>query len=257
MAGGSEPARGDGGHLAETPAAPEAAALDPPATRRLRPAPRSEPSLLLPTAKAGLALAAITAAAAGVGALLGLPLPALDPERSSGPSLGASVAASPFVGAGTPPGLHKGPFHPVHGAYDYGDGGARFGAPRSGHVHQGQDLFARSGTPLVAVRDGIVVDGAGAFGRYASGRGNYLAIYSPADHRSYLYMHMLEPPQLRKGARVNAGQAIGRVGCTGSCWGSHLHFEVRAGSAAFGAKTRPIDPLPLLRRWQRAPRPGY
>ena len=42
---------------------------------------------------------------------------------------------------------------PVRGPHSYGDG---VGAPRSGHTHQGQDVLARCGTPLVAARGGRV-----------------------------------------------------------------------------------------------------
>jgi murein DD-endopeptidase MepM/ murein hydrolase activator NlpD len=38
---------------------------------------------------------------------------------------------------------------------------------------------------------------------------------------------------------------VGAVGCTGSCWGDHLHFELRRGR---GTTAAPIDPLPLLKR---------
>ena len=41
---------------------------------------------------------------------------------------------------------------PVRGAYDFGGSEARFGAGRSGHSHQGQDVFAACGTPLVFPR---------------------------------------------------------------------------------------------------------
>jgi hypothetical protein len=45
---------------------------------------------------------------------------------------------------------------PVRGAHGFGEGAARFGAGRTGHVHQGQDVFADCGTPLVAAHGGVV-----------------------------------------------------------------------------------------------------
>ena len=45
---------------------------------------------------------------------------------------------------------------PVAGPHDYGGDGARFGRARSGHSHQGHDVFARCGTPLLAARAGRV-----------------------------------------------------------------------------------------------------
>jgi murein DD-endopeptidase MepM/ murein hydrolase activator NlpD len=140
----------------------------------------------------------------------------------------------------------------VGGAHDYGDAEARFGAARSGHIHEGQDVFAKPGTPLFAVRDGVVVDGAGGRNYYATGGGNDFVLYSPTDDRSYVYLHMLHPALLHAGDHVHAGQQIGRVGCTGSCDGPHLHFEIRLGRVALGHETKPIDPLPYLRQWDQS-----
>ena len=133
------------------------------------------------------------------------------------------------------------PQFPVKGDFNWGQSGAQFGAGRSGRVHEGQDVFARTGTPLVAVRDGSVVE-TGNDG----GRGNYVAIYSPQARQTYLYLHMNRPSRVAPGERVRSGQGVGEVGCTGSCFGTHLHFEVRAGK---GTQATPIDPQPLLARW--------
>jgi murein DD-endopeptidase MepM/ murein hydrolase activator NlpD len=123
---------------------------------------------------------------------------------------------------------------------DWGEQDARFGAYRGGHMHEGQDVFAKAGTPLVAMRDGRVVE-TGDDG----GRGNYIAIWSRREHSTFVYLHMLRPARLAPGQRVRAGQRVGAVGCTGSCWGDHLHVEVRRGRGTTG---RPDDPLPLLKR---------
>jgi murein DD-endopeptidase MepM/ murein hydrolase activator NlpD len=128
----------------------------------------------------------------------------------------------------------------VRGHVDFGEAGARFGAVRSGHAHEGQDVFAPAGTPLVSMHDGKVVE-KGDDG----GRGNYVAIWSGAARRTFVYLHMRRPTPLGPGERVRAGERIGAVGCTGSCWGDHLHLEVRRGRGTTG---RPHDPLPLLRR---------
>ena len=210
-----------------------------------------EASLRGPTAKVGVALAFVTALAAGAGSLLGLPMPGLEGASAGrGSGLGATDAAAlSLIDGGTSKGLTEGPYHPVVGEIGYGETAAKFGASRYGRVHEGQDVFAKPGTPLVAVRDGVVVDGATAKGRYSGGRGNYVVLYSPPDDRSYVYLHMLRPARAAKGDRVEAGQLIGQVGCTGSCDGPHLHFEVRNGRASFGAETKAIDPLPMLKRW--------
>ena len=136
------------------------------------------------------------------------------------------------------------PRFPVRGPFNWGQGGARFGAARGGRSHEGQDVFARTGAPLVAVHDGVVVE-TGTDG----GRGNYVALYAPRRRRTYLYLHMNAPARVRAGERVRAGQRLGEVGCSGSCFGDHLHFEVRRGRGLAGG---PENPLPLLTRWARA-----
>ena len=132
-----------------------------------------------------------------------------------------------------------GPFHPVVAdSIDYGESGAQFGAARSGRTHEGQDMMVPTGTPLVAVTDGEVVE-VGTDG----GRGNYLSIYDPAEDQTYNYFHMVEPASVKQGETVDAGQDVGAVGCTGSCFGDHLHFEVHDGRDPYG----PVeDPRPLL-----------
>jgi murein DD-endopeptidase MepM/ murein hydrolase activator NlpD len=57
---------------------------------------------------------------------------------------------------------------------------------------------------------------------------------------------MVAPAEVQTGDRVDAGQRLGGVGCTGSCWGDHLHFEVHAGRGVAGERQ---DPLPLLKQW--------
>jgi murein DD-endopeptidase MepM/ murein hydrolase activator NlpD len=132
---------------------------------------------------------------------------------------------------------------PVRGHVDWGEPDARFGAWRGGHVHEGQDVFAPAGTPLVSVRGGKVVE-KGDDG----GRGNYVAIWSRDTRHTLVYLHMRRPSPHGPGDRVRAGQRIGAVGCTGSCWGDHLHIELRRGRGTTG---KPNDPLPVLRRLAR------
>jgi murein DD-endopeptidase MepM/ murein hydrolase activator NlpD len=129
---------------------------------------------------------------------------------------------------------------PVLGRVDWGEQDARFGAWRGGHRHEGQDVFARAGTPLVAIREGRVVE-TGDDG----GRGNYVAIWNRAARRTFVYLHMLHPSRVRVGERVRAAERVGAVGCTGSCWGDHLHLELRRGRGTTGTA---LDPLSLLRR---------
>lgn len=206
--------------------------------------------LFWPTAKAGFAVTVVMALGAALGSALGLPLPGLD----TGPAHESLANSASIFGIdpGTPTGLVRGYVFPVRGPHDFGDELARFGAPRYGHIHEGQDIFGKAGTAEVAVRDGIVVDRGKNSNPDDGGRGNYIAIYSPEDNHSFVYMHMLKPSPVRLGQRVHSGEEVGQLGCTGSCEGPHLHFEVRVGKASLGAETKPLDPLPFLRQWPQS-----
>jgi murein DD-endopeptidase MepM/ murein hydrolase activator NlpD len=132
---------------------------------------------------------------------------------------------------------------PVRGAHSYGEGEAAFGAGRDGHTHQGQDVFARCGTPLVAARGGVV-----KLNRFESAAGNYIVIDGDGTDVDYVYMHLRDPSPLAKGARVRTGQPIGNVGDTGDAHGCHLHFEVWSGPGWYTGGA-PIDPLVFLKIW--------
>ncbi len=133
--------------------------------------------------------------------------------------------------------------HPVDADYGYGESQAAFGVARPGHMHAGQDIFGADGAPLVAVRKSVVIE-TGSDG----GRGNYVALHSPEADETYVYLHLQEPSPARPGETVAAGDRIGSMGCTGSCSGTHLHFEVRDGKSLSGDAH---DPLPQLEEWDR------
>jgi murein DD-endopeptidase MepM/ murein hydrolase activator NlpD len=198
----------------------------------------------------GAALAVLSAITAGVAG--GSQLPTLLPSGEAGRAVAARGGAGGDVGrisGGTPKALAAGPFFPVAGKYDFGEADARFGAWRDGHRHEGQDVFANAGTPLVSVVDGVVVESESEGSSMSGGRGNYIAIYDRSKDRTYVYLHMQERSPLSAGDAMRAGDPVGAVGCTGSCWGDHLHFEVRLGR---DAEAKPIDPLPLLHEWPQA-----
>ena len=89
-------------------------------------------------------------------------------------------------------------------------------------VHFGTDYAAPSGTPIMAVADGTVVECT----RNGS-CGNYVKIkHDKTYHTSYLHMRGFAKG-MRKGARVRQGQVIGYVGSTGWATGPHLHYEFR------------------------------
>lgn len=99
-------------------------------------------------------------------------------------------------------------------------------------LHNGVDLAASAGTPVVAVDDGVVV----AAG-YSGGYGNRVLI-THGGSLATLSAHLGEI-SVAEGQQVTRGQAIGTVGCTGLCTGPHLHFEVRIDGA-------PVDPTTWL-----------
>lgn len=133
---------------------------------------------------------------------------------------------------------------PIAGQFTYGMDDGRFGAERPGRLHQGQDLLAASGTPVVAPRGGVVKTVA----FQAGGAGHYVVLRADGEDRSYVFMHLLDGSvRVREGDRVRTGQRLADVGSTGSSSGPHLHFEVWVGEWFGGGHA--IDPLPDLRRW--------
>ena len=134
---------------------------------------------------------------------------------------------------------------PVAGAFSWGGADGRFGAPRSGHAHQGQDLSAAEGTPVVAPVAGVVQ----TVQYQASGAGHYVVLDGDDEDRDYVFMHLRSGSiPVRVGQRVAGGGRIGEVGNTGRSFGAHLHFEIWAAGGWFDGG-RPIDPQPLLRLW--------
>ena len=108
---------------------------------------------------------------------------------------------------------------PIRGKHTYGDG---VGAPRSGHTHQGQDVFADCGAPLDAARAGKVQ----FRGYQGSGAGHYVVIDGKKTGRDYVYMHLQGKARAAEGDRVRTGERIGEVGESGNAAGCHLHFEL-------------------------------
>ena len=134
---------------------------------------------------------------------------------------------------------------PLLGAHDFGGAANRFGAPRAGHTHEGQDILAKCGTPIVAARGGRV-----QYAGYQSAAGNYVVIDGRGTGFDMAYMHMREPSALQEGMTVRTGQPIGLVGETGDAVGCHLHFEIWEPPGWYEGGS-PIDPLPYLERWDR------
>jgi len=134
---------------------------------------------------------------------------------------------------------------PIRGKHSFGTGAGAYGAARGGGSHQGQDVFAKCGTPLVATRGGVVKF-AGAQAR----AGNYIVIDAAGTGQDHIYMHLQDAVTFVKGDRVYTGQVIGAVGDTGVADGCHLHFELWSAPGWYSGG-HAIDPNPSLRRWEK------
>jgi murein DD-endopeptidase MepM/ murein hydrolase activator NlpD len=159
-------------------------------------------------------------------------------------------ATPPVVAPTTPvpdPGVTNDGVFPVAGAHGFGRADARFGSGRTGHTHQGQDVLAAEGTPVVSPLAGVVV----ARDYQASGAGFYLTV-DAADGRSLFFAHcQADTFAVTVGQTIPAGQQLCRVGHTGDASGPHLHFEIWLGGWRRDASSHPIDPLAQLQAWDR------
>jgi murein DD-endopeptidase MepM/ murein hydrolase activator NlpD len=112
-------------------------------------------------------------------------------------------------------------------------------APARLFMHEGLDLLANSGTPILAAADGTVVS-AGPNGGY----GNWIRL-KHVGRLTTVYGHLSKfAPDLAPGTVVARGDVIGFVGNTGRSTGAHLHYELLVGAT-------PVDP-----RTHAATRPG-
>lgn len=127
---------------------------------------------------------------------------------------------------------------PILGSFRFGTGAASFGGGRG---HQGTDVFAKCGTPLVAARGGKV-----QYAGYHSRAGYYLVING--DNGDHAYMHLRDPALVKTGDVVQTGQPLGFVGDSGRAFGCHLHFEIWTEPGWYKGGS-PVDPLPTLKAW--------
>jgi Peptidase family M23 len=155
---------------------------------------------------------------------------------------------------------------PVDGPVTYTD---TFGAPRSGHTHEGQDLMGAKMLPLLSAVNGIVHRV-----KFDNATGNSVTIKA-ADGWTYHYIHVNNdrpgtddgqatrnqafPPNIVAGATVTKGQVIAYLGDSGNAEnaGSHLHFEIREPAPVGSYQGAPINPYESLQqatRWVTTPR---
>lgn len=101
-------------------------------------------------------------------------------------------------------------------------GGRQDPTGTAGDFHDGLDMAAPGGTPIMASRGGTVVESS-----FHPSAGNHVIIQHDNGYYTY-YMHMREPG-VASGKTVSAGEVIGMVGTTGNSTGDHLHFGVATG----------------------------
>ena len=108
---------------------------------------------------------------------------------------------------------------------------------RWGRLHSGVDICGTGyGSPIYAAKDGVVTEV-----RYSGELGNYVEINHENGYYSR-YLHMVTlSPYVKVGDRVHMGQTIGDMGCSGHCYGTHLHFEIWQGKPYGGGQS--YDPL--------------
>ncbi|HEX7885291.1 MAG TPA: M23 family metallopeptidase [Phenylobacterium sp.] len=105
----------------------------------------------------------------------------------------------------------------------------------NGRLHEGVDISADSGVPVIAAADGVVVE-AGVKGGY----GRYVAVRH-AESLTTFYAHLgAIAPGVKPGVVVKAGSPLGKIGSTGTSTGPHLHFEIRDNDQ------RPLNPAMFL-----------
>lgn len=133
----------------------------------------------------------------------------------------------------------RGYVFPVFSEYGYTDD---WGAPRQ-HTgtHEGTDVFAPTGTPVLAVTDGRLY-------RVGTRRipGNRMWLRSPTGD-TFFFGHLAAfAHDARNGAKVRAGDVIGFVGSTGDAEQTppHLHFEIHPQDG------EAVNPYPFLRAWE-------
>ena len=124
---------------------------------------------------------------------------------------------------------------------------------RWGRLHAGIDIGVPSGTNIRAVAGGRVIsaDSQGGYGNYTCVHHHFNAPVRGATDYVSCYAHQSRF-LVAKGDAVSSGQVIGVSGCTGSCYGDHLHFEIRRGSAMWATPEDPVPHLPARKAAGRA-----
>jgi murein DD-endopeptidase MepM/ murein hydrolase activator NlpD len=162
------------------------------------------------------------------------------------PGLGGPLFVAPPQNISAPL-SPKGYVFPVFGEASFGD---TWGAPRATTGrHQGTDIFAPLGAPILAVADGTV------FSVGWNAIGGWRLWLRDRQGNQFYYAHLAAySPLARNGAEVEAGQVIAYNGNSGDAQGTpfHLHFEIHpVGLLPLGYKGGAVNPFDYLSAWRR------
>ena len=201
-----------------TPSATPTHTPTPRPTTTRRPSPRPTPSATLPTTT-------------------------LVPGSTAYPS--TTYAPMPTPATPSPAILARfpGAVFPVIGTYTYTDTFGAYRADMPNKRHEGDDIFASYGSPVVAVQNGTIT----GMSTTTIGGNNIHLTTSRGDYFYYAHLSRFATG-LVQGQQVVAGQTIGYVGDTGDAQGTppHLHFEIHPDGGPA------IDPTPYLDAWRAA-----
>jgi murein DD-endopeptidase MepM/ murein hydrolase activator NlpD len=207
--------------------------------RQARLAQQAAAAQQLQASNAASATAGSSAASSGGAAAAPAPAPSGSPSGASNSSQGAASpppapapapAPAPVPASPPPSNAGSGIVCPVAGPHAFAD---TWGAARSGgRSHEGVDMMAARGVPLVAVESGVANFRDTRLGGKSVGLTGNSGTY-------YFYAHLSAWEGSSR--NVSRGEVIGYVGATGNTTANHLHFEVHPG------RGRPVNPYPYVR----------
>jgi hypothetical protein len=161
----------------------------------------------------------------------------------------ATSPAAPALEVGVPTPAQTvadGAVFPVQGTHNFGGAENRYGAPRSGYFHEGQDVLTAEGTPVVAPLGGTI----SSTSYQASGAGYYIVEHTAIGF-DFMYAHCKAATTVvSAGQTVSPGSAICQAGQTGDATAPHLHFEMWVDGWHESSASHSIDPLPYLEAWE-------
>jgi len=175
----------------------------------------------------------VVATAYGAGAAVRTPTPGL----VAAPAVAASAPAPVEVEPVEPePLLVMGEPVPGHGV------NSPFGLRRMpwenhGRLHEGVDIAAPVGKPVLAAAEGFVMrsGNSSSYGRYVE------LVHAEGLTTLYAHLGRIDPKAMKAGAKIAAGQTIGKIGSSGTSTGPHVHFEIRK-------KDKPLNPVAFMGR---------